>query len=108
MARNLLFVDTGAWFALTVAADRDHRAAVEFVSNNRLPFVTTDDVVDELLTLFVRRRCKIAGIKWLTDLLSGTFCELVRVEPADFDKACAMYLRFAEKTGASRIARAWR
>ncbi len=51
----MLFVDTGAWYALTVPSDPDHAAARHFLQQNPRPLVTSDYVVDELLTLFVVR-----------------------------------------------------
>jgi predicted nucleic acid-binding protein len=46
-----VFVDTGAWFAYFVRRDPDHAAATAWVRQNRQPLVTTDYVIDELLTL---------------------------------------------------------
>jgi len=47
----LIFVDTGAWYAAFVRSDRDHEAAISWLASNVEPLVTTDYVVDELLTL---------------------------------------------------------
>jgi predicted nucleic acid-binding protein len=46
-----VFVDTGAWFAYLVRRDPDHRAATRWMRRNRQPLVTTDYILDELLTL---------------------------------------------------------
>jgi len=46
-----VFVDTGAWFAYFVRRDPDHQAALQWMKANRLPLLTTDFVLDELLTL---------------------------------------------------------
>ncbi len=45
-----VFVDTGAWFAYFVRRDPDHMAAVQWIKANRFPLLTTDFVLDELLT----------------------------------------------------------
>ncbi len=50
-----VFVDTGAWFAYFVRRDPDHPAAIEWMRRNRQPLVTTDYVIDELLTLLKLR-----------------------------------------------------
>ncbi len=97
MARSPIFVDTGAWFALSVATDPDHGRANSFVAQNRQRLSTTDYVVDELLTLFARRRCKAQGISWLQDVLCSGTCELIRVESADFNAACEIYSQFSDK-----------
>ena len=46
-----VFVDTGAWFAYLVRRDADHQAARAWMRQNRQPLVTTDYILDELLTL---------------------------------------------------------
>lgn len=46
----MIFVDTGAWFAALVPTDASHRAATDFLKSNDEPLLTTDYVVDELLT----------------------------------------------------------
>ena len=49
-------VDTGAWFAYCVRRDADHTAAVEWMQANRQPQLTTDFILDELLTLPLGQR----------------------------------------------------
>ena len=51
----MIFVDTGAWFAAFVPNDSDHAAAAAWLEQNVEPLVTTDYVLDELLTLMKRR-----------------------------------------------------
>ena len=46
-----IFVDTGAWFARFVPSDSDHTAARDWFEQNTFPLITTDYVVDELLTV---------------------------------------------------------
>ena len=46
-----IFVDTGAWFARFVPTDPDHPAAKVWLDRNTSPLITTDYIVDELLTL---------------------------------------------------------
>ncbi|WP_058555734.1 PIN domain-containing protein [Thiohalocapsa sp. ML1] len=50
-----VFVDTGAWFAAFVPSDRDHARADQWLRQNDRPLVTTDYVLDELLTLLLVR-----------------------------------------------------
>jgi predicted nucleic acid-binding protein len=51
----MIFVDTGAWFAASVPADIDHSAAARFLADNTESLLTTDFVVDEVLTLLRAR-----------------------------------------------------
>ena len=53
MKRN--FVDTGAWYALIDKKDPDHVKAKQFYTNNTLPFVTTNFIFDESITLLMSR-----------------------------------------------------
>jgi predicted nucleic acid-binding protein len=51
----MIFADTGALFAAFVPNDPDYAAADAWLAANREPLVTTDYVVDELLTLLKMR-----------------------------------------------------
>ena len=93
----MIFVDTGAWFALAVPSDADHAAAKRFLEINREPLFTTDYVVDELLTLFRVRRQTRRAEHWLTDVYRAGEISFVRITPVDFDRAVAIYRGFADK-----------
>ena len=43
----MIFVDTGAWFAMAVGNDPDHEAAMSWLRRNREPLITTDYVLAE-------------------------------------------------------------
>ncbi len=91
-----LFVDTGAWFAASVPSDTDHPAAKAFITSNTEPFVTTDYIYDELLTLFRNRGHMDRAADWLEQLRAG-HCDVVRVTPDDIEKATDAFFRFADK-----------
>lgn len=55
----MIFVDTGAWFAVAVQNDPDHAAAMRWLGQNREPLITTDHVLAETATL-IRMRDKTA------------------------------------------------
>jgi predicted nucleic acid-binding protein len=93
----MIFVDTGAWYALAMPADPDHALATRFIAQNRARLVTSDYVVDELLTLFVVRRQRTRGVTWIRDVLEGGSTGLFRIERADFEAACRLYERFTDK-----------
>lgn len=97
MARDLVFVDTGAWFAMSVTTDPDHERAVSFASQCKQPFITTDYIVDELLTLFARRKYKSLGLLWLSDVLHAGGCDLIRIDETTFREACDVYSQFVDK-----------
>ena len=47
----MIFVDTGAWHASAVPDDDNHPAARKWLDGNTQALLTTDYVIDELLTL---------------------------------------------------------
>jgi predicted nucleic acid-binding protein len=51
----MIFVDTGVWFARYVAADVDHTAAAAWFASAADRLLTTDYVIDELLTPLKQR-----------------------------------------------------
>jgi predicted nucleic acid-binding protein len=94
----VIFVDTGAWFAAAVTSDPDHSRASAFIAGNRDPYVTTDYVVDELLTLFTSRGLNEKGVEWIRNVLEAGGARLERVTPADFAAALEVYERFQDKS----------
>jgi predicted nucleic acid-binding protein len=93
----MIFVDSGAWYALANPSDPDHEAAKLFVASTNETFVTSDYIVDELLTLFAVRRQKTKGIECLHDVLERGGADLVRADAADFDNALRIYQQFKDK-----------
>lgn len=61
----MVFVDTSAWFAFSVPTDPDHRRIRDWIGGQREPVLTTDDCVDETLTLLAARR------EWVRALEAG-------------------------------------
>ena len=55
----MIFVDTGAWFAVAVRNDPDHTTAMRWLATNREPLVTTDYILAKTATL-IRMRDKTA------------------------------------------------
>jgi predicted nucleic acid-binding protein len=47
----VIFVDSSAWFARFTPKDRNHSAATRFQAQTREKFVTSDYIIDEVLTL---------------------------------------------------------
>jgi predicted nucleic acid-binding protein len=93
----MIFVDTGAWYALAVPSDVDHRQAKSFLATIDEPLITTDYIVDELLTLSTVRGEKAKGIEWRHDVLEKGGVRLERVTETDFAEAIEVYEQFADK-----------
>lgn len=93
----MIFVDTGAWYALAVPSDADHAHAKSFLAEIDEPLITTDYIVDELLTLFTVRGEKTKGIQWRHDVLESGGVRLERVNEVDFAEALDAYDLFVDK-----------
>jgi uncharacterized protein len=92
----MIFVDTGAWYALSDAGERRHSEAVSFFRKatkgefGRL--VTTDYVLDETYTL-LRLRLGTDPVRRLAELLrQSQNTQLLRISDGDFDRALALLL----------------
>jgi predicted nucleic acid-binding protein len=92
-----IFVDSGAWFARFVSTDPDHPAAKAWLDRNTQPLITTDYVVDELLTLLKVRNEYRRALEIGPDFFSGKVCDLVWVTPADVDEAWRVFSTYQDK-----------
>jgi len=92
-----VFVDTGAWFARFVPYDRDHGAARDWFDQNLRPLVTSDYVIDELLTVLKVRgeyqRALVVG----PSLFNGDICDLEWVTEADVNDAWQVFSTYRDK-----------
>ena len=94
---NRIFVDTGAWFARFVPDDADHSAAREWFEQNTDPLLTTDYVIDELLTVLkirgeFQRALEIGG-----SMLNGDVCDVEWVTQTDVNDAWQVFSTYRDK-----------
>jgi len=92
-----IFVDTGAWFARFVLSDRDHPAAREWFEQNTHPLITTDYVIDELLTVLKVRGEYQRALEVGTSLFNGDVCDLEWVTQADVKDAWQVFSTYRDK-----------
>ena len=59
----MIFVDTGAWFALYVPQDVNNGQANNWLRDNHEPLLATDYVLDEVSTLLRARGYNAAAVK---------------------------------------------
>jgi predicted nucleic acid-binding protein len=90
------FVDTGAWYAAFVPSDPDHPAASTWLDRNNEP-LTSDYVVDELLTLLKMRGEYRRALDLGPSLLSGDLCKLQWVTPDDVRAAWQVFASYQDK-----------
>lgn len=93
----MIFVDTGAWFARYVADDVDHGTALQWFLSVPDRLVTTDYVVDELLTLLKVRGYSEIAYSVGMPLVSGVACQLEYVQPADVHRAWIAFSAYRDK-----------
>jgi predicted nucleic acid-binding protein len=90
-------VDTGAWFATFVPNDPDHAAADAWLEANVEPLVTTDYVVDELLTLLKIRGEFQRAMRLGASLFADEIAHIEWVMPDDVRQAWAVFQRYTDK-----------
>ena len=93
----MIFVDTGAWFATFVPNDPDHPAADAWLATNAEPLVTTDYVIDELLTLLKMRGEYQRALRLGASLFTGEIARLVWIVPDDVQEAWTIFQRYQDK-----------
>jgi predicted nucleic acid-binding protein len=95
-----LFVDTGAFIALTDADDENHKAAAAFYRNARekgTRFVTSNFVVCETMNYLRARISHHIAVLFRESLKKSSFIEIVTVTPSIEDAAFTIFKRYADK-----------
>ena len=100
----MTFVDTGAWVALFVEADDQHRVAREWVSSNRDRLVTSDYIVDEVLTPIAARFRRQTAIRAGHVLFSQELAGLIQLTEEDKGRAWAIFQSHDDKRWGSPTA----
>jgi hypothetical protein len=93
----VVFIDTGAWFALVVPSDVDHRAAVNWFASNRDAICTSNYVVDETLTLLRARGESNRALAMGTFFFSGQSVKVHHLSESDVLEAWRIFERFSDK-----------
>lgn len=96
----MIFVDTGAWFAVAVANDPDHEAAMRWLRRNREPLITTDYILAETATL-IRMRDRTArghrlAVRVASSILRQQSAVLQNITPADQQRALQVFRDYSD------------
>ena len=94
---NRVFVDTGAWYALTDGKDPDHEAVVAALRINRDRLLTSNYVVDETLTLVRFRLGWKVAHRLGEQLRTGALARVERISLADEEAAWTIFSTYADK-----------
>ena len=93
----MIFVDTGAWFSTFVPNDPHHQEAYALYTSHPGPMVTTDYVVDELLTLLKMRQEYDRSLDIGDELFAGTIVRIEWVAPVDVRRAWRVFRSYQDK-----------
>ena len=97
MPRNRIFVDTSAWYAFIDKNDRDHIAAVKKIQVLDRPLLTSNYVLDEILTLLKTRLGPSIAISFGQKLWDQGVSALVRITEKDEARAWRIFRQYKDK-----------
>jgi predicted nucleic acid-binding protein len=95
-----LFVDTWGWLTLADRGERDHAQVVSFYAERTRRtglIVTSDFVLDELLTIMFSRISFEMASRFAESILRSPFITIERITPERFQKAWELRLKFSDK-----------
>jgi predicted nucleic acid-binding protein len=96
----MIFVDSGAWYALLVMNDSNHQAAEQWFNANNERLITSDYILDESLTLLRRRGLHHQASMLGQGLLANRLAELVYLKIDVVEAAWDVFQQYNDKHGA--------
>jgi predicted nucleic acid-binding protein len=100
--RERFFVDTWGWVALGHKKDSHHKEVARFyreVHQRGAEIVTSDYVLDELITLLFRRGNRSEALDFIEGLLASVdqgHIKVAKITPGTFEKAWDLRRRFRQ------------
>ncbi len=91
---NSIFIDTGAWYAFIDKNDPDHIPAKKFYKDNTTPFITSNFIFDETITLLMRRLGFDIALKFGENIKKSSFVNIISVTNIDEDSAWQIFLKY--------------
>jgi hypothetical protein len=99
MAREFLFVDTGAFYSLLDKTDKNHQNVRQVFDATTEPLITSNFIVDELVTLLRARNFAVAQIQnYIEAILNEKTCRLLRVSLEVESRAWEMLKKYKDVT----------
>jgi predicted nucleic acid-binding protein len=90
-------VDTSAWYAIIDKNDRDHPTAITKMQNLDRPLVTSNYVLNEILTLLKARLGPSVAIPFGQKLWNQEVASLVRITEKDEERAWGIFEQYEDK-----------
>lgn len=93
----MIFVDTSAWFAWSIASDPNHAAAAKWMHANHEPLLITDYIADETLTLLRSRGEYHRALSMGEEFFKRGIATIHYLTPADIRATREIFHRFSDK-----------
>ena len=93
-----VFVDTGAWYALTDRRDPDHEPVAAALREYRGRLLTSSFVLDETLTLVRYRLGWTIAQRLGAQLRTGSLARLERISPTDEGAAWTIFSTYSDQS----------
>ncbi len=91
------FVDTGILYAAAVPNDVQNAVASSLLASCETKPVTTNFIVNELLTLLRSRRLSGRASIWLNKVYDRGLIDIIGVSEDDYEKAMRVYRNYSDK-----------
>ena len=96
----MIFIDTGAWYALDVEDEANHDKAREFlaeIANGKHGIaITTDYILDETMTLLQSRKGHSIAVNFIDKIRKSKSIRIFWVNESIFDKALVIFRKSAD------------
>lgn len=93
----MIFVDTGAWFAMTVPSDQDHDAVERCFAQISEPLFTTDYIIDETLTLLRARGYGHRALLLGEAFFNGSLADVHHLDESEIKAAWEVFRQYDDK-----------
>jgi predicted nucleic acid-binding protein len=84
------FWDTSGWFTLYVKSEEMHKKALEIAEyqiQNKIPFITSDLVIHETMTLFMARKQPKSAIQFWSTFNHSKLVRIEKIDDNQFQKS---------------------
>jgi predicted nucleic acid-binding protein len=92
-----ILVDTSAYFAILDKTDKNHNKAINFLTNNTYPLITTNIIVIETINLVNARLGHHQAIALGKKLYDKKFTTVLNITSEDEKKAWQIFQKYADK-----------
>ena len=99
MAHEYLFIDTSAFYSFFDKSDKNHQRISQLINDRTETFITSNFIVDELVTLLRVRHFEVVQIEsYIEAILQENICQLLRINPETELKAWTMLKKYKDVT----------